>query len=136
MAARFTWPNFSRSARAPCKRFFPGRHRGIGGEPGEDLGQVEARGGELLHDAFAAHAGFLRHHARLLHGLARGIHARLGIQALLVERAQRTVGFFERAAFGREFRFDLEATREEILELAFELDDRQVAVGERRFELG
>ena len=136
MAARFTWPSFSRSARAPLQRFFPGRHRGIGGEPGEDLGEVEARGGELFDEAFAAHARFLRHQARLFHRLARRIHARLGIEAFLVERAQRAVGVFERAPLGRELGFDFQAAREEILELAFELDDRQIAVGERRFELG
>ena len=136
MAARFTWPSFSRSARAPLQRFFPGRHRGIGREPGEDFGQIEARGGELLHDAFAAHARFLRHHARLFHRLARGVDARFGIQAFLVERAQRAVGLFERAPFGGELGFDLQAAREEILELAFELDDRQIAVGQRGFEFG
>ena len=38
--------------------------------------------------AFAADAGFLRHEARLFHGFPRGVHARLGIEALLVERAQ------------------------------------------------
>ena len=55
-------------ARA-LQRFFPGRHRGIGGQPGEDLREIEARGGELLHEAFAAHARFLRHQARLFHRL-------------------------------------------------------------------
>ena len=55
-------------ARA-VQRFFPGRHRGIGGETGEDLGEVEARGGELLDEAFAAHARFLRDQARLFHRL-------------------------------------------------------------------
>ena len=42
------------------QRLFPGRHRRIGGEAREDFGEVEARGGELLDDAFATHARFLR----------------------------------------------------------------------------
>ena len=69
MAARFTWPSFSRSRACALQRFFPGRHGGVGGEPGEDLGEIEARGGELLDEAFAAHARFLRDQARLLHRL-------------------------------------------------------------------
>ena len=51
------------------QRLFPGRHRGIGRETRENFGEVEARGGELLDDAFATHARFLRLQARLFHRL-------------------------------------------------------------------
>ena len=135
MAARFTWPSFSRSARVPDSDSSQAGTAASAGEPGEDLGQLEARGRELLHDAFAAHARFLRDEPRLLHRGARAVDARLGIEALLIERAQRSVGIFERAAFGRSSAFDFQAAREEILELAFELDDGQIAVGQRRLQL-
>ena len=136
MAARFTCPSFSRSARVPRQRFFPGRHSGIGREPRENVRQLETRRRELLDDAFAPYARFLRDEARLLHTGARRVDARLGIEALFIERAQCAVRIFERAALGAQFRFDFQSAREEILELAFELDDRQIAIGERRLELG
>ena len=136
MAARFTCPSFSRSARARCSDSSQAGTAASAREAGENLGEIEARGGELLDEPFAAHARFLRDHARLLHRFARGVHARLGVEALLVERTQRAVGVFERAPFGGELGLDLEPARQEILELAFELDDRQIAVGERRLELG
>jgi hypothetical protein len=70
------------------QRFFPGRDRGVRGETGEDLGELETRGGELLRQALAAHARFLRGHARLFDTGARLVDARLGIHAFLVELAQ------------------------------------------------
>ena len=42
------------------QRFFPGGDRGVGGQAREDFGELEARGGELFDEAFAAHARFLR----------------------------------------------------------------------------
>ncbi len=122
----------------PCavQRLFEGRHRRVGRETCEDFGQVESRGGELFNDTFATHSRFLRFQARLFHRLARCIDARLGIQAFLVERAQRVVGFFERATLGRQFGFDFQPPREEVFQLSFEFHDRQVTIGQRRFELG
>jgi hypothetical protein len=64
------------------------------------------------------------------------IDARLGIQAFLVERAQRVVGFFERATLGRQFGFDFQPPREEVFQLSFEFHDRKITIGQRRFELG
>ena len=93
-------PEFLEIGARARQRFFPGRHRGIGREPREDFREFEARGRELLDDAFAAYARFLRDETRLLHAGTRGVDARFGIEPLLVERAQRAVGFFERAALG------------------------------------
>ena len=129
-------PEFLEIGARASQRFLPGRHRGIGSEPREDLREFEARGRKLLDESFAPYARFLRHETRLLDAGARRVDARLGIETLLVERTQCAVGIFERAALGAEFRLDIQSAREEILELAFELDDGQVAVGERRLELG
>ena len=69
--------------------------------------------------------------------LARGVDALSRHQALLVERAQRAVGFFERATLGRQLGFDSPgAAPGSRSSLPSRLDDRQVAVGQRRFELG
>ena len=136
MAARFTWPNFSRSARAPCSDSSQAGTAASAASPA----RISARSKRVAANCSTMPSRRTRDSCATMRACsmacARGIHARLGIEALLVERAQRAVGFFERASLGRELRFDFQAARQEILELAFELDDRQVAVGERRFELG
>ena len=56
MAARFTWPSFSRSARVPVSDSSQAATAASAAEAGENLGELETRGGELLDDALAPHA--------------------------------------------------------------------------------
>ena len=86
---------------------------------------------DQLDDAFAADAGFLRDEARLFHRAARGIHARLGIETLLVERTQRAVRFLERALNGvhRALDVDHDAFFQAARRVAPHADQLEAAVG-------
>ena len=136
MAARFTWPSFSRSARAAFSDSSQAVTAASAARPGEDLGEIEARGGELLDECLRAARAIPAPPAAPVRSPARArIDARFGVQTFFIERAQGAVGLFERAPFGGELGFDRRGGARGNPRAAFELDDGLIAVGERGFEL-
>ena len=114
----------------------PGRYGGRRVEVGQHLGELATGLRELLGQGRAAHVRLLRREARRVHGLARRAHAPLGRQALLIEGAQRCIGFLERAARYRQFRLHRETQRERVMQACLSLHDRLIARGKLLFQLG
>ena len=136
IAARLTWPELLDVGARLGQLRFPGRHVGFRGERREHLGELEARLGELLGERLAPHAGLLRGKPRLLHRLARLVHALLGRQALLVERAQLAFRVVEQLARRARSALDLQALLERLAaSRPCEPADRLIARGQLLLEL-
>ena len=117
------------------QRLFPGWRRRHRPRAREDLGQLETRGGELLdqpsrrtRDSCAARRACFHRGAR-----ARSTRCSASRRRSSSSRNDRPLLRARGARWPA--RFDVEAARQEVSQLRFELDDRLLAVGQRAFEL-
>ena len=132
MAARFTWPRrsilplVSSSCDSQASTVASGR------ELREQRGELEIRRGQLLGDAFAAHAHLLRGQPRVIQADARGLQPLLDRGARRIALAQQRVQLIAGNLAPPAVRLDLRATPQCPLELRLRAGERRLAVRELR----